>query len=85
MTIKKLHFWIHAWVCYFVSFVTLWLNSSYSRLCFRYKTLDEFAVDARLIFDNCETFNEDDSDVGRAGHAMRSFFENRWMELTELS
>nr|XP_054751375.1 bromodomain adjacent to zinc finger domain protein 2B-like [Lytechinus pictus] len=51
----------------------------------KYKTLDDFAVDARLIFDNCETFNEDESEVGRAGHAMRSFFETRWMELTEMS
>lgn len=52
---------------------------------YRYKTLDEFAGDARLIFDNCETFNEDESEVGRAGHAMRSFFETRWMELSEMS
>ncbi|XP_029822200.2 bromodomain adjacent to zinc finger domain protein 2B isoform X2 [Ixodes scapularis] len=48
----------------------------------QYKGKDEFAVDARLIFDNCETFNEDDSPVGQAGHNMRTFFESRWEELT---
>lgn len=48
----------------------------------QYKTKDEFALDARLIFDNCETFNEDDSPVGQAGHNMRNFFERRWEELT---
>ncbi|XP_077561905.1 bromodomain adjacent to zinc finger domain protein 2B-like isoform X6 [Haemaphysalis longicornis] len=48
----------------------------------QYKGKDEFALDVRLIFDNCETFNEDDSPVGQAGHNMRNFFESRWEELT---
>lgn len=48
----------------------------------QYKCKDEFALDVRLIFDNCETFNEDDSPVGQAGHNMRNFFESRWEELT---
>lgn len=47
----------------------------------RYKCREDFANDARLIFDNCETFNEDDSPVGQAGHSMRAFFETRWSEL----
>jgi len=47
-----------------------------------YKSQDEFSADARLTFDNCETFNEDDSPVGKAGHKMRAFFETRWAELT---
>lgn len=34
------------------------------------------------MFDNCEMFNEDDSEVGQAGHALRKFFEERWVELT---
>lgn len=38
-------------------------------------------MDVRQIFDNCETFNEDDSPVGKAGHCMRQFFEARWSEL----
>ena len=50
---------------------------------FRYKLREEFVQDARLVFDNCETFNEDDSAVGKAGHNMRHFFEIRWMDLTE--
>lgn len=48
----------------------------------QYKGKDDFALDVRLIFDNCETFNEDDSPVGQAGHNMRNFFESRWEELT---
>lgn len=47
-----------------------------------YKTQEEFAADARLVFSNCELFNEDDSSVGRAGHSMKLFFENLWTELT---
>ncbi|XP_050358758.1 uncharacterized protein LOC126779047 isoform X3 [Nymphalis io] len=43
-----------------------------------YKCKEEFASDVRLIFSNCEVFNEDDSPVGRAGHYMRQFFEERW-------
>ncbi|KAK4807294.1 hypothetical protein QYF61_006355 [Mycteria americana] len=45
-----------------------------------YSSSEEFAADAMLVFDNCQTFNEDDSDVGKAGHAMRKFFESRWEE-----
>jgi len=47
----------------------------------QYKSREEFCADVRLIFNNCETFNEDDSPVGKAGHSMRSFFETRWGEL----
>ncbi|XP_061381375.1 uncharacterized protein LOC116776136 isoform X2 [Danaus plexippus] len=43
-----------------------------------YKCKEEFASDVRLIFSNCEVFNEDESPVGRAGHCMREFFERRW-------
>ncbi|XP_064595320.1 bromodomain adjacent to zinc finger domain protein 2B-like isoform X3 [Liolophura sinensis] len=46
-----------------------------------YKSRGEFAADARLVFNNCETFNEDDSEVGKAGHNMRKLFEQRWKEL----
>uniref|UniRef100_A0A8B9CM05 Bromodomain adjacent to zinc finger domain 2A n=1 Tax=Anser brachyrhynchus TaxID=132585 RepID=A0A8B9CM05_9AVES len=45
-----------------------------------YSSSEEFAADAMLVFDNCQTFNEDDSDVGKAGHVMRKFFESRWEE-----
>ncbi|XP_073964794.1 bromodomain adjacent to zinc finger domain 2B toutatis isoform X14 [Choristoneura fumiferana] len=46
-----------------------------------YKCKEEFASDVRLIFSNCEVFNEDDSPVGRAGHNMRQFFDARWAQL----
>ncbi|XP_065166664.1 bromodomain adjacent to zinc finger domain protein 2B isoform X6 [Atheta coriaria] len=46
-----------------------------------YKSKEEFCIDVRQIFNNCETFNEDDSPVGKAGHCMRQFFEARWNEL----
>ncbi|XP_019757986.2 bromodomain adjacent to zinc finger domain protein 2B isoform X3 [Dendroctonus ponderosae] len=46
-----------------------------------YKSRDEFCADVRQIFNNCETFNEDDSPVGKAGHCMRQFFETRWTDL----
>lgn len=46
-----------------------------------YGTREEFCDDVRLIFSNCEVFNEDDSPVGKAGHAMRNLFNTRWVEL----
>lgn len=49
----------------------------------RYKSRDDFIADVRLIFDNCEMFNEDDSPVGKAGHSLRKFFEARWVDLTD--
>lgn len=49
-------------------------------LLFSYCSCEEFAADAHLVFNNCELFNEDTSEVGMAGHAMRRFFESRWAE-----
>lgn len=49
-------------------------------LLLRYSSCDEFAADAQLVFNNCELFNEDTSEVGMAGHSMRRFFESRWAE-----
>uniref|UniRef100_A0A2H1W842 SFRICE_015710 n=1 Tax=Spodoptera frugiperda TaxID=7108 RepID=A0A2H1W842_SPOFR len=46
-----------------------------------YKCKEEFASDVRLMFSNCEVFNEDDSPVGRAGHNMRQFFDDRWAQI----
>ncbi|XP_042303069.1 bromodomain adjacent to zinc finger domain protein 2B isoform X8 [Sceloporus undulatus] len=51
----------------------------------QYPNLEAFAVDIRLVFDNCETFNEDDSDIGRAGHNMRKHFEKKWTEIFKVS
>lgn len=47
----------------------------------QYKSREDFCSDIRLIFNNCETFNEDDSPVGKAGHGMRTYFETRWGEI----
>ena len=42
----------------------------------------EIAIEeGRLIFDNCEFFNEDDSAIGKAGHKLRAFFETKWLKL----
>ncbi|KAF1382497.1 hypothetical protein PFLUV_G00144400 [Perca fluviatilis] len=49
----------------------------------QYLNLETFIVDVNLVFDNCETFNEDDSEIGQAGHSMRRFFDKRWTELLE--
>ena len=43
----------------------------------RYKGVEQFAADVRLVFANCKTFNVYDSEVGRAGIAVSEFFENR--------
>ncbi|XP_054976571.1 bromodomain adjacent to zinc finger domain protein 2B isoform X11 [Sorex araneus] len=51
----------------------------------QYPNLETFAVDVRLVFDNCETFNEDDSDIGRAGHSMRNYFEKKWTDTFKVS
>uniref|UniRef100_A0A6Q2XFK4 Bromodomain adjacent to zinc finger domain, 2A n=1 Tax=Esox lucius TaxID=8010 RepID=A0A6Q2XFK4_ESOLU len=48
-----------------------------------YCSCEEFAADAHLVFNNCEQFNEDTSEVGMAGHSMKRFFENRWAEFYE--
>ncbi|XP_030044690.1 bromodomain adjacent to zinc finger domain protein 2B-like [Microcaecilia unicolor] len=53
--------------------------------CGQYSNLEAFALDVRLVFDNCETFNEDDSDIGRAGHNMRIHFERKWTEIFSAS
>lgn len=49
----------------------------------QYTDPEQFLADCRLIFDNCETFNEDESPVVRAGRNLREFIEARWKELIE--
>jgi hypothetical protein len=49
-----------------------------------YKTREDFCADVRVIFDNCEVFNEDDSPVGKAGYAMKNLFCTRWSELISM-
>lgn len=47
----------------------------------KYENKEQFAYDCRLIFDNCESFNEDNSQIGQAGHKLRAFFETKWLRL----
>ncbi len=49
----------------------------------RYETETQFCEDVRQIFDNCKIFNEDDSPIGKAGNALRRFFNRRWKELKD--
>nr|XP_014264504.2 bromodomain adjacent to zinc finger domain protein 2B isoform X3 [Maylandia zebra] len=49
----------------------------------QYLNLETFIIDVNLVFDNCERFNEDDSEIGRAGHRMRRFFDKRWTEFLQ--
>lgn len=51
----------------------------------QYPSFEAFALDVRLVFNNCETFNEDDSEIGRAGHKMRIHFEKRWTDIFNMS
>ncbi|CAF0760101.1 unnamed protein product [Didymodactylos carnosus] len=44
----------------------------------QYEKKDDFVMDVRLIFDNCELYNEDDSPVCQAAHLLRTYFETRW-------
>ncbi|UJR10202.1 hypothetical protein I4U23_014417 [Adineta vaga] len=44
----------------------------------QYTKREDFFHDVNLILNNCEYYNEDDSPVGEAGHALRTFFETRW-------
>ncbi|XP_076455767.1 bromodomain adjacent to zinc finger domain protein 2B-like [Babylonia areolata] len=46
-----------------------------------YKERSEVASDLKLIWTNCETFNEDDSEVGQAGHNLHRLFQEKWKEL----
>lgn len=46
-----------------------------------YRNKEQFAYDFRLVFDNCECFNEDDSQIGQAGHKLRAVFETKWLKL----
>lgn len=47
----------------------------------RYKSMKSFSSEVRMVFDNCQAYNVDESPIGRAGHAVRQYFEKRWAEL----
>ena len=37
------------------------------------------------MFDNCKTFNEDESDIGEAGAKLNNFFSQKWTETFDSS
>uniref|UniRef100_A0A914XR24 Bromodomain adjacent to zinc finger domain protein 2B n=1 Tax=Plectus sambesii TaxID=2011161 RepID=A0A914XR24_9BILA len=49
----------------------------------KYETEAQFCDDVKQMFDNCKIFNEDDSAIGKAGTALRRFFNRRWKELKD--
>ncbi|CAH6930931.1 Trim33 [Phodopus roborovskii] len=46
-----------------------------------YQIPDDFVADVRLIFKNCERFNEADSEVAQAGKAVALYFEDKLSEI----
>ncbi|XP_040193378.1 E3 ubiquitin-protein ligase TRIM33 isoform X3 [Rana temporaria] len=46
-----------------------------------YQTPEDFVADVRLIFKNCERFNENDSEVAQAGKAVLLYFEDKLPEI----
>ena len=40
-----------------------------------------FAADVLLVFKNCLTFNEDESEVGKAGRTLEKYFRKRWTQV----
>ncbi|KAK1328961.1 hypothetical protein QTO34_011131 [Cnephaeus nilssonii] len=46
-----------------------------------YQVPDDFVADVRLIFKNCERFNEADSEVAQAGKAVALYFEDKLTEI----
>uniref|UniRef100_A0A8C5CF40 Uncharacterized protein n=1 Tax=Gadus morhua TaxID=8049 RepID=A0A8C5CF40_GADMO len=51
----------------------------------QYPDTEAFLSDLALVLDNCERFNEDRSEIGRAGLRLRSFLERRWAQLLQQS
>uniref|UniRef100_A0A0N5D0Y7 Bromodomain adjacent to zinc finger domain protein 2B n=1 Tax=Thelazia callipaeda TaxID=103827 RepID=A0A0N5D0Y7_THECL len=47
----------------------------------KYATQESFIEDVELIFENCRTFNEDESPVGQLGAALHKFYVKRWKQL----
>lgn len=44
----------------------------------------EWREDVRQIFTNCRIFNEDDSEIGKAGHELRKYFEATWASTSQV-
>lgn len=48
-----------------------------------YSSLREWREDVRQIFTNCRIFNEDESEIGKAGHELRKYFESTWATISQ--
>ncbi|VDN96074.1 unnamed protein product [Rodentolepis nana] len=48
-----------------------------------YSSLREWREDVRQIFTNCRIFNEDESEIGKAGHELRKYFESTWATVSQ--
>lgn len=47
----------------------------------KYPTQESFLEDLELMFENCRTFNEDESEIGKAGICLHKFYSKRWKQL----
>ncbi|VDO44616.1 unnamed protein product [Onchocerca flexuosa] len=47
----------------------------------KYLTQESFIEDLEQIFENCRTFNEDESPIGQSGVALHKFYLKRWKQL----
>uniref|UniRef100_A0A915AP95 Bromodomain adjacent to zinc finger domain protein 2B n=2 Tax=Parascaris univalens TaxID=6257 RepID=A0A915AP95_PARUN len=47
----------------------------------KYETQESFLEDVELMFENCRTFNEDESEIGKAGISLHKFYSKRWKQL----
>lgn len=44
-------------------------------------TQESFIEDLEQIFENCRTFNEDESSIGQSGLTLHKFYVKRWKQL----
>ena len=49
--------------------------------CGKYENLHEFLQDVELIFANCLKYHKRHSEIGKAGSALKRFFEKRCSDL----
>lgn len=54
---------------------------NYQYIVCRYETQESFLEDVELMFENCRTFNEDESEIGKAGISLHKFYSKRWKQL----
>uniref|UniRef100_A0A158R472 Bromodomain adjacent to zinc finger domain protein 2B n=1 Tax=Syphacia muris TaxID=451379 RepID=A0A158R472_9BILA len=47
----------------------------------KYQSQESFLEDIELMFTNCKTFNEDESEIGKAGISLHKFYSKRWKQL----